>query len=373
MPPSKRRTLLFTPEEDQRFIEIMSNNKNATWREVSAIFGNHTPRQCRDHWLTHLAPVVKTWEKWTPQEDDLLVTKVLEVGKNWSILAQFFKGRTESEIRSHWFSQNHRKIRTHLNDVNSNHLENNNKMCVNPANASNSNNNQLHGYDSANFAFNSFNSNVVHSTAQLNGYLQQVNQNNMLQSKSIHGDHYSGMNNSTTNHGYYHRTSDYMMNIPSIPNNSMLNSFYNQNFNGMYYNAYYNNNINNVSGNFNHNNCNYLGMHSFSNNKQSNIVQNNKNTISKKETRKENSNNIQKNGNHIPHTVKTKSSHLHSPDTSIKQNTSISNKNDQSIFEFEHEDKRPVVNDQNISVINFSFDQQQYSGLLDFKFDFDFY
>ena len=109
MPPQKR-TPLFTPEEDELFIELMTSNEDANWKDISKQIGNHTPRQCRDHWLSHLAPIIKSWSKWTEEEEELLQQKVLEFGKKWSLIKKFFDGRNENEIKTHWLKTNSKRL-----------------------------------------------------------------------------------------------------------------------------------------------------------------------------------------------------------------------------------------------------------------------
>ncbi|OHS97962.1 hypothetical protein TRFO_09095 [Tritrichomonas foetus] len=108
----RRRIPLFSDDEDSKFVEYMANNPDATWREVASIFSNHTARQCRDHWLTQLSPVIKTTEQWTPHEEDLLINKVIELGENWDLLSQFFPNRSTNELKNQWNTKNHRKLRS---------------------------------------------------------------------------------------------------------------------------------------------------------------------------------------------------------------------------------------------------------------------
>jgi hypothetical protein len=59
--------------------------------------------------MNYLSPAVRTGP-WNPSEDDLLVAKINEIGRTWSVLAQYFGGRSESDVKNRWYS--HLRYRT---------------------------------------------------------------------------------------------------------------------------------------------------------------------------------------------------------------------------------------------------------------------
>ena len=102
MSTSRRRVApIFTTEEDIKFLEIMETDPRATWRTVAeALNFTHTPRQCRDHWLTQLSPYEKTSTPMTEEDVELLFDLVSKYGLMWDLISKRFKGRTPNELKN---------------------------------------------------------------------------------------------------------------------------------------------------------------------------------------------------------------------------------------------------------------------------------
>jgi hypothetical protein len=60
-----------------------------------------TTRQCKERWLNYLSPDVGNGP-WTSQEDELLLTKVQELGFAWKSIAACFPTRTDINVKSRW-------------------------------------------------------------------------------------------------------------------------------------------------------------------------------------------------------------------------------------------------------------------------------
>jgi hypothetical protein len=92
----------FTPEEDARLVLVMQSAEAGRWSDVVQHFPGRTARQCRERWANYLSPAV--WSRpWEPHEDELLVTKINDVGRSWSHIVRYFKGRSESDIKNRWY------------------------------------------------------------------------------------------------------------------------------------------------------------------------------------------------------------------------------------------------------------------------------
>eukprot|EP00826_Nyctotherus_ovalis_P006490 TRINITY_DN1154_c0_g1_i30.p1 TRINITY_DN1154_c0_g1~~TRINITY_DN1154_c0_g1_i30.p1 ORF type:complete len:331 (+),score=74.69 TRINITY_DN1154_c0_g1_i30:479-1471(+) len=95
----------------------MQNEKGAAWSLVAAKFnevnGNkRTGRQCRERWRNHLDPEINK-EKWTDEEDIILLEGKLDYGNKWVELRKKLKGRSENSIKNryntlykHYFNKN---------------------------------------------------------------------------------------------------------------------------------------------------------------------------------------------------------------------------------------------------------------------------
>ena len=81
---------------------------------------NSTGRQCRERWKNYLAPGIQK-DKWSPEEDALLVQKVKELGTMWSKMVPFFPGRTDVNLKNRWVTLRYKKG----NNINEDEVKNN--------------------------------------------------------------------------------------------------------------------------------------------------------------------------------------------------------------------------------------------------------
>lgn len=91
----------FKAEEDEKLRELVKKYGDKNWQLISTFMPNRSVRQCRERWNYNLASnVIK--DKWSAEEDDLLIQKYKIFGPKWKILEKFFKGRTSYNIRNRW-------------------------------------------------------------------------------------------------------------------------------------------------------------------------------------------------------------------------------------------------------------------------------
>lgn len=103
----------FTLEEDARLMEIMSNQEFLSWDHVASLMPERTTRQCRERWVNYLSPDIRN-DPWTEEEDNLLLTKINEIGRCWSNIGRFFNGRSENDVKNRWYS--HLKYSVKMNE-----------------------------------------------------------------------------------------------------------------------------------------------------------------------------------------------------------------------------------------------------------------
>ena len=96
---NKPQRAKFTEKEDQLLRTAVLKYGTLSWNIISKLFGNRTPRQCRDRWNNYLSPLANN-TKWTLEEDELLMFLYQKYGSRWAQIAKYFNGRTCQSIRT---------------------------------------------------------------------------------------------------------------------------------------------------------------------------------------------------------------------------------------------------------------------------------
>ena len=103
---TKRKHYKWSYEEDRKLIDLVNKySSNPNWDEISAQFPNRNTRQCQERWSYYLSPDVNNGP-WTKEEDELLLEKYREFGSRWVHIAQFFKGRTNTNCKNRYLAIN---------------------------------------------------------------------------------------------------------------------------------------------------------------------------------------------------------------------------------------------------------------------------
>jgi hypothetical protein len=110
---SKRARNPWTPREDAKLMELMKKY-GQSWAMISSCLEGRTGKQVRDRYLNKLRPNIKCGD-WKPEEDDLVVTLLKQVGNRWSLIATHLPGRTEGQVKNRYYS--HLKKRIQSNGV----------------------------------------------------------------------------------------------------------------------------------------------------------------------------------------------------------------------------------------------------------------
>jgi hypothetical protein len=101
---SGRRREKFLPEEDARLRSLVEIYGTTSWGTIAAGLPGRNVRQCRDRWKHYLSSETRN-EPWAAGDDQLLMQKMQEFGPRWTILATFFPGRTDTQVKNRWMQQ----------------------------------------------------------------------------------------------------------------------------------------------------------------------------------------------------------------------------------------------------------------------------
>ena len=111
----KHKHCKWTPLEDQRLRSIVMLYGDRNWAQIAAQIPNRNARQCQERWEYYLSPNVNN-SPWTESEDKLLHEKYAEYGTKWSVIARFFNGRTNTNVKNRWLALN-RSTKTRIKNT----------------------------------------------------------------------------------------------------------------------------------------------------------------------------------------------------------------------------------------------------------------
>lgn len=91
----------FTLYEDELLKRIVFRFGPKNWKLIASMIPGRTSRQCRDRYSNYLAPGYNH-NKWSEEEDMILIEKYKILGPRWTLIHQFFPNRTPNSIKNHY-------------------------------------------------------------------------------------------------------------------------------------------------------------------------------------------------------------------------------------------------------------------------------
>ena len=95
------RKLKWTAQEDQNLLNAVERLGTKSWKAVANYVQGRSGKQCRERWLGQLNPQVST-DKWSIDEDMILIRAQKTHGNKWSIISTLLPGRSAISIKNRW-------------------------------------------------------------------------------------------------------------------------------------------------------------------------------------------------------------------------------------------------------------------------------
>ena len=102
----------WTPHEDA-IIQTCILQGISKWSEIAAKVPGRIGKQCRERWFNHLDPTIKKGD-WSEAEDLILCQSQAQIGNKWCDIAKLLPGRSENAVKNRWNSATRRRQQEEL-------------------------------------------------------------------------------------------------------------------------------------------------------------------------------------------------------------------------------------------------------------------
>jgi hypothetical protein len=105
----------WTAEEDKILREkrLLYGRK---WAKIASFLPGRHGKQCRERYVNHLNPEL-TKSEWTDDEEAVLIAMRQVHGNRWANISKELPGRSDNDVKNHWYSTIKRKFSQHGEQV----------------------------------------------------------------------------------------------------------------------------------------------------------------------------------------------------------------------------------------------------------------
>ena len=113
-PPVIKGKGSWTAEEDE-ILRAKRHLYGRKWAKIAAHLPGRQGKQCRERFVNHLDPELKKGE-WTDDEEAILIAMHEHHGNRWANISKQLPGRSDNDVKNHWYSTIQRKFQQHGKD-----------------------------------------------------------------------------------------------------------------------------------------------------------------------------------------------------------------------------------------------------------------